>query len=59
MSLVKDDITKFVLEQTDDSSYAEIVRELVFRRIIEQGLRDSDDGRVISNEELKHRIKLW
>jgi len=34
-------------------------RELAFERMIERGLQDSRKGRVISNEDMEHRIRLW
>jgi len=35
------------------------MRELAFERIIERGLEDSRSGRVISNEDMEHRIRSW
>ena len=37
----------------------EIIRELAFHRMIERGLKDSDEGRTISNEEMEARINTW
>lgn len=59
MTLAKELIKKIVQEQPDDSSYDEILRELAFFRMVERGLNDSQSGRVISNEDMKHRIKTW
>jgi predicted transcriptional regulator len=59
MSSVKDKMTEIIHSQPDDSSYDEIVRELIFERMIERGLDDSRSGRVISNEEMKERILSW
>ncbi|MDG6025332.1 MAG: hypothetical protein E3K40_01210 [Candidatus Brocadia sp.] len=59
MSPAKELIKKIVQEQPDDSSYDEILRELAFFRMVERGLNDSQAGRVISNEDIKHRIKTW
>ena len=44
--------------QPGDSMYEEILRELVFARMVERGLEDSRQGRVISNEEMEQRIRL-
>ena len=43
----------------DDSSYDEILKELAFDRMIERGLKDSKNGKTISNNEMKHRLKQW
>ena len=59
MSTVKEELTRLIQQQPDDSSYDEIVRELAFRLMIQRGLKDSDEGRVISNEEMQRRIRLW
>jgi len=37
----------------------EQVRELVFNRMVERGLDDSENGRTISHEEMKKRISSW
>jgi predicted transcriptional regulator len=59
MSAVKEKIREIVDSQPDDASYEEIVRELAFERMVERGLTDSRQGRVISNEEMGHRIRAW
>lgn len=59
MGSVKEQMTKIIQEQPDDSSYDEILRELAFARMIERGLRDSKEGRTISNEDMERRIRTW
>ena len=59
MISTKEYMTKIIEEQPDDSSYEEILRELAFARMIEQGIGDSKAGRVISNDEMKKRMKSW
>jgi predicted transcriptional regulator len=59
MSKAKDDLTKLIEEQPDDSSHEEIVRELAFHVMIERGIADSDAARVISNDEMSRRIRSW
>jgi len=59
MPIAKEMMTKIIEEQPDDSSYDEILRELAFSRMIERGLEDSMENRVISNDEMEHRIKTW
>lgn len=55
----KEQMKQLIEEQPDDASYGEIMRELAFARMIERGLGDSREGRVISNEEMGKRIRLW
>lgn len=59
MPTVKEQISKIIDEQPDDSSYDEVLRELAFARMVERGLKDSDARRTISNEEMEHRIRTW
>ena len=59
MSTAKEELTRLIQEQPDDSSREEIVRELAFHLMIERGIADSDAKRVVSNEELGRRIRSW
>jgi len=56
---IKDQMTKVIQSQPADATYEEIMRELAFERMIERGLLDSRNGRVVSNEEIEHRIRTW
>jgi len=59
MATVKDELTKLIQDQPDDSSYVEILRELAFNLMVRRGLRDSDEGKTISNDEMGRRIRSW
>lgn len=59
MATAKEQMTKIIQEQPDDSSYDEILRELAFARMIKRGLEDSKEGRTISNEDMDRRIRAW
>lgn len=59
MSTAKDQISEILKRQPDDSTYDEIVRELAFDLMVQRGLKDSDEGSTISNEEMQRRIKTW
>ena len=59
METVKEKIVKIVHSQPEDSSYDEILREIVFERMVARGLQDSRKGNLISNETMEHRIKTW
>jgi predicted transcriptional regulator len=59
MATAKDELTKLIQAQPDDSTYDEILRELAFNLMIQRGLMDSDEGRTISNEEMERRIRIW
>jgi len=59
MSTTKGIMAEVIRNQPDDASYEEIMRELAFERMIERGLEDSRNGRMISNKEMEHRIRSW
>ena len=59
MAIAKEHIAEIIKRQPDDSSYDDIVRELAFDLMVQRGLKDSDEQRTISNEEMKRRIKMW
>ena len=56
---IKDKMTKIIQSQPADAAYEEIMRELAFERMIERGLADSRNERVVSDEEMEHRIRTW
>ena len=55
----KEDSGRLIAQQPDDSSYEELVRELAFSVMVRRGLADSEAGRTLSNEEMRHRIRAW
>ena len=57
--IAKQNTQKVIQSLPDDSSYDDILRELAFAKMIEQGLDDSKNDRVISNEEMKQKIVQW
>jgi len=59
MATAKETIKQILESQPDDSSYDEILRELAFKRMIDKGMADVAEGRLITNEEMKKRIQTW
>jgi len=59
VATAKEHIVEIIRRQPDDSSYDDIIRELAFDLMVQRGLRDSDERRTISNEEMERRIKSW
>ena len=59
MATPKEELTRLIERQPDDSSREEIVRELAFHVMVERGLADADAGRTITNAEMERRIRSW
>ncbi len=59
MTSAKARMVELILEQPDDATYDEIMRELAFQRMVDKGLEDTRSGRTISNKEMAHRIRTW
>jgi predicted transcriptional regulator len=59
VSTAKDELTKLIESQPDDSSPEQIVRELAFHIMVQRGLADAHAGRTISNEKMQRRIRSW
>jgi predicted transcriptional regulator len=59
MASAKEQMLEVLRNQPDDSSYDELLRELAFVHMVEEGLADSDAGRTISHEDMLSRIRSW
>jgi predicted transcriptional regulator len=59
MSAVKERMADVIHNQPEDATYEEILRELAFDKMVSSGLKDSREGKTISNEEMKRRISSW
>lgn len=59
MSMPKQRMKEIIESQPDDATYDEIIRELAFERMVDRGLKDVRKERVISDEEMRHRIRTW
>jgi hypothetical protein len=59
MATAKEKLAEILEQQPDDSSYNELVREIAFSAMVQQGLSDSDIDKVISNDEMHKKIRSW
>ncbi|ESQ16898.1 MAG TPA: hypothetical protein DDY14_16645 [Chromatiaceae bacterium] len=59
MSAVKERMVDVIQNQPEDATYEEILRELAFEKMIASGLKDSREGKTISNDEMKRRLGAW
>ncbi|MBI1325596.1 hypothetical protein GC170_20730 [bacterium] len=59
MANAKQLMVEILSRQPDDSTYDALLRELAYARMIHRGLRDSDAGRTMSEEEARKRVESW
>ena len=59
MANAKQLMVEILSRQPDDGTYDALLRELAYARMIHRGLRDSEAGRVISEEEARKRVDSW
>lgn len=59
MATAKEHLAEIIKRQPDDSTHDDIIRELAFDLMVQRGLKDSDEQRTISSDEMERRIKTW
>lgn len=52
-------VKEVVSSLPEDSSYDEIIKELMLNKMIKQGLEDSKQGKVTTNRKMLDKIKSW
>jgi len=56
---VKDQILRAIHRLPDDIDYRDVAEEIAFLAAVREAERDIDEGRLISNEQMKARISEW
>jgi len=59
MVTVKERAKRVIDDMPDDVSIDEILQELAFQLMVERGIIDSDQNRVISDTQLASEIDQW
>lgn len=59
MTNVKEDVIAMIQQMPDNVSIVDIMAELYFRQKVNEGLSQLDEGKGISHEEVKDRIRKW
>jgi hypothetical protein len=57
--LTKEKIDKTVRSLPESFTIDELIEQLIFMEKVEQGLKESDENRVISNEDVRSIIEKW
>ena len=59
MAGVKEEAIKLIKELPDECTLTDIMAELYFKQKVEHGLKDIEEGRIISQEEVRKRMAQW
>ncbi|UCE53661.1 MAG: hypothetical protein JSV31_31225 [Desulfobacterales bacterium] len=59
MQTAKQEVMELLQQLPDDSSLEEIQYHLYVRQKIQRGLRDVDQGKVHTQQEVEKRMKKW
>jgi len=57
--LTKEKLSKTINNLPDKFTIDELIDKLIFMEKVEQGLQQSDQGKVVSNEDVKLMIDKW
>jgi predicted transcriptional regulator len=57
--LTKEKVNKTINNLPDKFTIDELIDRLIFMEKIEEGLQQSEEGKVVSNEDLKVIIDKW
>jgi predicted transcriptional regulator len=59
MSTAKDEVRKMLEHLPDDVSLEEIQYHIYVREKIERGLKDVEEGRLLSQKDVEERMSKW
>lgn len=59
MNTAKEEVRKILDQLPDDASFEDIQYRIYVRQKIERGLRDAEEGRLVSQEDAEKRMEKW
>ena len=59
MSTAKEEVRKMLDELPDDASFEDIQYHIYVREKIEHGLKDVEEGRTLTQEQVEKRMAKW
>jgi predicted transcriptional regulator len=59
VATAKEEVRKILDEIPDDASFEDIQYHIYVREKIDRGLKDIEEGRVLSQEEVEQRMSKW
>ena len=57
-AVLKKEVEHLLKDLPEDADWDDLMYKIYVRQSVEQGLKDSREGRVISHEEIKKKYKL-
>ena len=57
--LTKDKLKKTIDALPDDFTIEDVIEELIVIDKIEQGMRDVEEGNVLTNEQVREKLGKW
>jgi len=59
VTVVKEQVVEMVERLPDDFTIDDILDEIYFKSQVDAGLKELDEGKVISHEEVERRLSKW
>lgn len=59
MATAKEEVLKMLQRLPDESSFEDIQYHISVREKVARGLKDAQEGRVLSQEEIERRMARW
>jgi predicted transcriptional regulator len=56
---VKEQVLQAIQRLPDDADFRDVAEEIALLAAVQQAERDIEQGRLVSNEEMKSRIDRW
>lgn len=59
MSPIQEQLIELVRNQPEDATWDELLEKVFVQRMVDEGLQDVREGRVVSNQDAQSRIRAW
>lgn len=57
-AVLKKEVENMLKDLPEDADWEDVMYKIYVRQSVEQGLEDSEEGRVVSHEEIKKKYQL-
>ncbi len=56
---IKESVINLLDKLPEDSGYEDIIAEIYFKKMVEEGIEQLNKGESLSNEEVRKRLQKW